>query len=331
MKRPSPVEIWLFVLPLLIVPGYTLMHKGNQGPPVVPSPISAPTPSPTPTIRWSFKAQHSRVAAGAIPSDIHQSVFVIRARDAKGQPLADIAVELPELWNGGNGQEMGPHRGMDEAKDISPHVQWFSQGKMARTNKRGEVHGLFTSGTRAEPAVMSGPSNTQVAIEQVVNDNPDPFKGSDDLTGTNAVLRKSRRKTRWTMYLKRGAKILPVCGHRLALTVDSIILKVRRRNGKADKNGHPQLGTQSSEWQIEAPTSHASAREQARWKMVCSWIHRDVMKETSPGVYEGAYRLMPFDGVQKGHLVLEGKEIQGVVMFFSGIEDRSIFVDEPTQ
>ncbi len=287
-------------------------------------PVRAANDSPAPLVpslpailpaqgKWSLEVLYSRVAAGALADEAHQTPFVVRALDAKGAPIAGVPVELPRIWN--EEKELGD-KNPDNSEIIMPRVTWNVPGKTLLTDAKGEARGVFTSGSMTGHLFLRGPGETKTDIEQIWNDNPEPLKDSGNWLAGHP------RQIGITLSLLRGGKTLPISGHHLKLLLTSVTLEAYRFTGELDENGKPKFEMPSFKWIIEKPKENASPEEKVRWETVSQWVQSEYVRETSAGVYDTAVTAVNFNDI---YPILDGVEIVGIESYGTYWQDQGVY------
>ncbi len=278
-----------------------------------PAPIAPLLPANSASVvKWSLEVPEPRVAAGGLADEAHQTAFVVRAKNVKGAPMAGVPVELPRIWN--DKKELGD-KNLESPEIIMPRVAWSSPIKTLLTDARGEARGVFTSGGKTGQLFLYGPGETKAKIEQVFNDEAEPWKDTK-VFGIGFP-------RRYKMRLLRGEKSLPICGHHLKLVLDTITLEARRFTGEFDENGAPK--TESPfDLKFRKPETDASPGEKARWEIILKWVQFEEVTEISPGLYEATCDVIPFDDE---YPILDGVQISAINAIGVPMQDKSVFED----
>ncbi len=272
------------------------------------SPVAMALPS---GVTWSLSVQFPKVAIGGVSNEAHQTPFVLRATDAKGKALTNVAATLPQIRNSRGRLEPDAKRPF-----VSPRVEWIGAPQKPVTNARGEIHGLFTSGGVQETILLLTLGGQSASVQQTWNDVEHPFGEAEDISF------EERTPVIFTLGHKRGDKMLPVAGHRMELNIDAITFTTMPHKDKPVEDGDAETGDESSQWKIENPGKTGSASDKARWEFIQKFLTFGGMTEEKPGEYHGWYRvILPSDEADVP--VLENRELVGVDDVFYTVGDNN--------
>ena len=262
---------------------------GESGGPTLPIDIAAPK-------EWKVSLQFSRtkVAAGAIDNPAHKSEFVVQVLDAKGAPLVGINVPLPKVVKGGLGSKDEPL--------ITARLSWNAeflaekQTSIAKTDKKGQARGVFTSGHRTETCEIQL-MDAKASIPQVWNEREDRFDSHLESFG-------SPTHVGYMMSFRDGEEEISIMGHKISFAPTSIELLV---NDPTDGPDEDRDGKPDGKARIVRVSNKTP--EDPFWRAFLSASKWDyVVIEDKPGHYSGQYlAAIPENVIVDG---LEIKEIQ---------------------
>lgn len=260
----------------------------------------------------------SKVAAGAIKDDAHQSEFWIEVRDAQGKPKRGIAVDLPLISKGGQGKGTEKGDGIGDDNSIVARLEWLPAtlrvksaspilNSPALTGADGRARGQFTSGNRTEEVEFSVVGNAKGSISQVWNEMETPFNDTYFVIGKPV-------EVRFTMRFLDGKKWVPITGHHLTLAPKNVSLGIEKPERQPDED-------QGADDSVDYITFSEEEPEETGWKAWLKWSHYGTMTEVEPGIYVGYYQgNVPEGAVINGKRVITADDAGYSVLDFDAYE-----------
>jgi len=267
----------LLAIPLLCAS--LAVADGQSGVAPLPAPAEITAPKD-----WKVTLEFARakIAAGAVRNDAHQSEFTIKVLNSKEKPVVGTEISLPKITSGGQGPE--------DKKPPVATLEWkpefaAKQSLLAKTDKKGEVKGIFTSGNRTEMVKFQAIGNATASLEQVWNELEDDFDYPDnEVDGLTIV--------GYTMAFKEGDREIPITGHKSHLEPTEIEVSVTdpTLGPDDDEDGKPDGESRT----IKVTAENA---DDPFWKAFLQWSKWDYpMYEDKPGHYLGQYLVKVREG-----------------------------------